>query len=340
MKHLSAIFTACALLAAALPALAGEKTIYGSDNRAEFYEAVIPVVRAALPAAVSLFMDTSLSETAGGYKIKSVTLGHESRRFCPGQRFLDQPVAAFCSGTLVAPDLVLTAGHCMGRKDQPPSRCGRTRFVFGYNLASAGSGPRAVARDDVYSCAMVDAYKFDGSGDYALVRLDRPVRGRRPAVARRAPPEPGEPLFAIGGPYGLPLKVLEDAHVRSVNPAHGSFVTNLDASTGNSGGGVFSAVDGRLIGVHVASADSDRVYIPLPPGHGLPPGDARVLAGKCQVISVFAASGGSGKLAYALAAVPGFYELIGAERVGEAAAMPPVGAQASGRDLSRFGLLP
>lgn len=332
--------------ALALPSLAAaqNKTIYGEDSRLDFYEVTDRAERAAMRSAVSLFRDTALAGEGHELTVKGALFGDERRAICPGQKFFEQRSAAFCSGTLIAPDLVLTAGHCMGDKNKPPSRCERTRFVFGYAVSAEGEATDTVAKTEVYSCSKVEIYANGSAGDYSVVRLDRPVRGR-PAARLHAGafPEVGSGIFTVGGPYGLPLKVVNDAVLRFMNREKTFFGTNLDTSGGNSGGGIFAASDGALIGVHTASWDPDLVEIPLPRGHGLPADDARVKAGKCKTITTLEQAGGNGKKGYVLSKIPGLTALLrgdsrGAEQ--EVVDMPVTDIPAERADLSRFGAFP
>jgi hypothetical protein len=48
--------------------------------------------------------------------------------FCEGERFVDQPSPGSCSGFLIAPDLLVTAGHCSLVQDF----CSKFRWVFGF----------------------------------------------------------------------------------------------------------------------------------------------------------------------------------------------------------------
>ncbi len=330
MKALSALFL---LLSLPLCAAAGSKTIYGDDSRLDFFEVTNPLERSAMMKAVSIFRATALEEEGGGFRVRGGLFGSEARRLCPGQRFMEQRGGAYCSGTLIGPDLVLTAGHCMGPKDKPADRCGSARFVFGFSVENRGDVPFRVPAADVYSCEKVEIYKYDGDGDFAVVRLDRPVAGRTPAsIYTRELPAVGRRVFTVGGPYGLPLKVLNDATVRLVDERNKFFRTNLDTSGGNSGGGVFSSLTGLLLGVHTASFDPDLVEVPLPEGHGLPETDARVIEGKCKVITRLEQDGGGGKKAYGLSAIPGLAELVaggtakslmGADEIPDISSDPP-----------------
>jgi len=338
------ILIAAFALALPLQAAAQNKTIYGGDSRLDFYEVTDRAERVAMMSAVSLFRDTTLPDAGDVFAVGGAIFGHERRAICPGQKFFDQRSAAFCSGTLIAPDLVLPAGHCMGDKNKPPSRCERARFVFGYAVSAEGETTDTVAKANVYSCAKVEIYANGAAGDYSVVRLDRPVHGRPAARMHSGSfPAAGSAIFTVGGPYGLPLKVVNDAAVRFINEAGTFFGTNLDTSGGNSGGGIFSARDGKLIGVHTASWDPDLVEIPLPPNHGLQPEDARVKAGKCKTITALEQDGGRGKKGYVLSKIPGLAGLLRGDARGaaeEAVDVPVADIPAGRADLSRFGSIP
>lgn len=341
---MKAVIAVCFLFLAPQPSAAGSKTLYGGDSRLDFFEVTDPAERAAMPAAVSIFRDTTLKEDGDVYVVGGALFGHERREICPGERFWEQRSAAYCSGTLVAPDLVVTAGHCMGEKNKEPSRCERARFVFGYAVSTEGEATDTIAKSNVYSCAKVEIYANNAAGDYAVVRLDRPVRGRAAARPHMdVLPSAGSGIFTVGGPYGLPLKVVNDASVRFMSKAGTFFGTNLDTSGGNSGGGIFAARDGSLIGVHTASWDPDLVEIPLPPGHGLPAEDARVKAGKCKTITALEQDGGAGKKGYVLSRIPGLAALLRGDARGareEAVNVPPTQLTDGRLDLSRFGVIP
>src|SRR4029453_16702871 len=72
------------------------------------------------------------------------TLG-ERLNVCPDERFASQPANADCSATLIAPDIMLTAGHCI-------NNCADSRFVFDYYVTANGTLP-AITQDDVYACS-------------------------------------------------------------------------------------------------------------------------------------------------------------------------------------------
>jgi MYXO-CTERM domain-containing protein len=97
-----------------------------------------------------------------------------------------------------------------------------------------------------------------------VVRLDREVVGRTPAVVNAAPtalPD-DHPLVINGYPTGLPLKIDDGANVRDARAdTLDFFVANLDTFGGNSGSGVFDDTTKQLVGILVRG-EVDYVFDP------------------------------------------------------------------------------
>lgn len=175
---------------------------------------------------------------------------------CSDERFAEQPSGSTCSGFLIAPDLVVTAGHCVGG----PSVCAETKMVFGF-VADEGATSdvsTSVPVDDVYSCSEIVARRYESSGpsidnlDFAVLRLDRPVTDRQPVELRTT----GEialdvPVGVAGGYLGLPLKIAGGATVTG-NSGTARFEANLDTGPGVSGGPVFNLDTGVVEGILVS----------------------------------------------------------------------------------------
>jgi V8-like Glu-specific endopeptidase len=121
---------------------------------------------------------------------------------CSNVRFRSQPSLGYCSGFLVAPNAVGTAGHCLA--DVP---CTSTKFVFGFTAnASGGGAPTTVPADNVYQC--VSATTNYPTADWALAVLDRPVTIAPPMNLRyTGQVAVGDPMTIIGYPYGMPEKI-------------------------------------------------------------------------------------------------------------------------------------
>lgn len=178
-------------------------------------------------------------------------------RLCSNVRYRGQPTLSypaprgggFCTGFLVAPDLIVSAAHCMYFTGFD---CPKTRFVFGYQAdASGGNVPTSVPQEDVYSCTQsTDVFLPDFAEDWVLYKLDRPVAKRVPLVVRyTSGPAVNTPLLTIGHPNGLPLKFSPSGTVTSTT-ATLEFEHNLDVFSGNSGGPVFDRDSGVVQGIH------------------------------------------------------------------------------------------
>jgi hypothetical protein len=248
------------------------KVIYGEDNRMEIYE-VSPFERHLARSTATMVHKQNISQNnIRGYTLNQSSLREfmefqteemsevmgETITFCQEEKFVDQPSAGSCSGFLIGPDLLVTAGHCA----ELENFCSDYKWVFDYKVdeesQKAGSD---LKYDDIYSCKKVISSKLDmpKSLDYALIQLDRKVIGRRPLDYRReGTVEAGAEIMVIGSPSGLPLKVANGARVRS-NDHSAYFSANLDTFQGNSGSAVFNAKTGKVEGILVRG-EEDYVF--------------------------------------------------------------------------------
>lgn len=181
---------------------------------------------------------------------KVVEAAAAGMKFCDGERFIEQPNPGMCSGFLIAPDLIMTAGHCA----DIPTFCSEYRWVFGFQVnPETKKAGVDIKEEDIYKCKkVVSATLSNPLGlDYAVVQLDRAVTGREPLEMRiddKVATATG--LVVIGSPSGLPLKVAAGANVRK-NDHPMYFSANLDTFQGNSGSAVFNAETGVVEGILV-----------------------------------------------------------------------------------------
>jgi V8-like Glu-specific endopeptidase len=224
------------------------KVIYGTDDRLDFFDVAEQLWKTKSESTVALIQSSKLKNSGSGFSIATTNYG-QSQSLCKTEPFYEQVSAAFCSGSLIGPDLIITAGHCI----RTASSCSTTKFVFNFAYKIKGVDPKNVGADDVYSCKELIHSELDNStmNDFAIVRLDRKVVGRSPLpIRQQGQIGLGDNLVVIGHPSGLATKIAGGATVRDVSKGP-YFVTNLDTYGGNSGSAVFNADTGIVEGILV-----------------------------------------------------------------------------------------
>jgi len=203
--------------------------------------------------ALLAFLAAPLALHAGeGGTLRGLMTGDDSRGW-EGVGRLDIAGASFCTGALIADNLVLTAAHCLydkttGRRFAPEE----IEFLAGWRSGRAEAyrgARRAVAHP---------GYQPDGNdraSDLALIELDQPIRN--PSVSP----------FATGKLPFLTREVgvVSYAHDRAEMPsmqntchvlgrARNTLVLDCDVDFGSSGAPVFDFSTGAPIIVSVVSA--------------------------------------------------------------------------------------
>ncbi len=262
------------------------KSIYGEDNRKDFFE-MAPQFQALADSVVSFWKADKIETlNPGGVRLKTVNFG-ERLNLCPGEKFREQPIGAFCSGSLVGEDLVMTAGHCIKNETD----CQNARMVFGFGVKRQGEAAvTALPAAEVYSCSRIVKRFLGGEpgssnptgqnlgADYALIKLDRKVPNHRPLpVNRGAKLKRGDGIFVIGHPVGLPVKLAGYATVRDFSKV-GYFVADLDTFGGNSGSAVFNVKTKKIEGILVRG---DEDFLDSPAG--------------CTTMATYEQTGGRGE---------------------------------------------
>lgn len=238
--------------------------IYGEDNRVEPYEYHDQAwAEHALSATVALIKKSRIDDSNPNDIKVTNSLLYDKYNFCADEAFASQNSVASCTGTLIAPDLVLTAGHCLGDDlGEEQQVCEGYSFVFGFSWKPSGQ-LRTISQDDVYDCQEVLVVKNPGLSvdrellDYAVIQLDREVtqdKNVSPVFLERRTLKTSSPLVVAGHPYGIPIKLADGAKsFRNGEPDLISFDSNLDTFGGNSGSGVYvdsPNADKPVIGIH------------------------------------------------------------------------------------------
>lgn len=201
----------------------------------------------------AIFRNTSLKKRGDG-DYDSVNWSSDNLGFCADTKFAGQPHLANCSASLIAPDIILTAAHCV---DDAKKGCGDFKIVFDYAM---GEDLKIIKKDLVYECKKVLYHNFDPTmqaDDIAIVQIDRKVTDRRPVKISKAYLELNEELTMIGYPLGLPQKADEQGRTSTIDRTNKSFKHNIDTFSCNSGGPIFNK-KGEQVGVLVRGTGSNQ----------------------------------------------------------------------------------
>lgn len=145
-----------------------------------------------------------------------------------------------CTGTLVAYNLLLTAGHCFADAQDAVG----LEVWFNYQEGPGGQAPQP----DKYKILSLVERKQDAALDYALVRLSG-APGLRWGVSAIGAytPQVGEQVTLVQHPGGIP-KVIEAGKVASIAGTEITY-NDLDTQGGSSGSGILDKW-GHVVGVH------------------------------------------------------------------------------------------
>ncbi len=214
------------------------KAIYGDDNRIDLSSHSDATVVELGKSVAGIAKNHLLAATEDGYSFKQMRLG-----LCEGQSFREQFTLPFCSAFLIAPNVLLTAGHCVDEENF----CANNKIVFDFDISAADAGK--LSQKQVFECESVLAYKNERLIDYGIIILKESISDRPSLLLRRSGMiTESEELFVIGHPSGLPMKYADDGYV-SYNFIDTFFKTDLDTFAGNSGSPVFNKATGVVEGI-------------------------------------------------------------------------------------------
>lgn len=237
-----------------------DKVDYGEDNQIEAYQASPALGRMARSTAVMVFSDSLRRSALGGFDLAPISL-KVMDNLCSGERFAEQPAPGFCSGFLVGPDLLVTAGHCV---DGLATSCASSTWVFDFAMdPQTGKAGQGIAAKNIYNCKKIIRHAVDWDGDdpldFALIQLDRVVTDRAPLKVREEGVVPDNAsLTMMGYPSGLPLKVALHGKIRA-NTDPVIFTGAIDSFHGSSGSPVVNATTLEVEGI-LSSGEDDYVW--------------------------------------------------------------------------------
>jgi V8-like Glu-specific endopeptidase len=222
------------------------QAFYGTDDRKELFELSGRDLEDA-DSVAALFPAAQVLDWGDGRSALLTVQYGEYYNLCPSERFREQPSGSFCSGVLVAPDIIATAAHCIEGKNVSD-----IRIVFGYRMRDETTPELVIPNSEIYHGVEVIGWQHNDSGsDWALIRLDRSVPNHRIAPIRKdGAISDSQPVQVIGHPKGLPVKFAGGAKVRD-NRYRAFFTANLDSYAGNSGSPVFNSMTHEVEGILV-----------------------------------------------------------------------------------------
>ncbi|MEM7235079.1 MAG: trypsin-like peptidase domain-containing protein [Planctomycetota bacterium] len=215
-----------------------QKIIYGEDDRMDVYEVDDADLLKAYDSTVVFISRENLQRLDDDtFRLVGPIYGEE-QMLCRDEPYWSQPSPGWCSGFLVAPDIVATAGHCVNDSGE----CRDSVMVFGFRMLDKNTPQIDIPASQVYFCQGIVGRDLSDTGpDWALIKLDREVPDHEPLPIRREGQiRTGQDVVMIGHPAGLPSKITPGAQVRA-RSAPSYFVATLDAYAGNSGSAVFNA---------------------------------------------------------------------------------------------------
>lgn len=223
-----------------------QKVIYGVDDRVDVFQVKDEAILNDADSVVALFSSNDVVDNGDGTSTLQTQNFGTSQNLCRRERFRNQPVGAFCSGFLVAPDIIATAGHCVDADNVTT-----IRFVFGFRMVDASTPQTVISNTEIYQGVNLVGRQLSDAADWALVQVDRPVANHNVVTIRRSEKIANDQaVHVIGHPVGLPTKVAGGATVRDNNP-DAFFVANLDTYGGNSGSPVFNSNTHEVEGILV-----------------------------------------------------------------------------------------
>jgi hypothetical protein len=165
-----------------------------------------------------------------------------------------QPDLSTCTGTLIAPDLVLCAGHCVSDPNDLNGRSGSVTFDFETNCDGtrpSGYNPKFYKVNKTIR----SKYTETGGLDYSLLQLKTPVAGVAPVPMRSDLPSVNDEVFEVHHPQAITKKVSArhtgaQARISKIDFSNGYryLFANCDLTGGSSGSALFDMA-GRIIGI-------------------------------------------------------------------------------------------
>lgn len=249
----TALFFSTAQAKLVVSTTVGTSAIYGTDNR-QFITSKTDKKIKELSSSVALIVQKEMVTSKWPTSLISADLlsDKNKRNLCVDQKFASHHSLSSCTGLLIAPDLVASAGHCFMSEDD----CRNKNIIFEVLEKNENEAGYKVFKKQVYECKEIVKSAFDDSyNDFAVIRLKKRIYDRIPLrLRRKGKISTTDKVFMIGHPLGLPQVLSTEAKVIETTEEH-FFKTTLDSFEGNSGSPVFNARTLEVEGILVRGED-------------------------------------------------------------------------------------
>lgn len=234
-------------------AFANNKAIYGRDDRFDYFQMKDAKMLKLSNAVAAQIYDSNLDQVGEKFVYSYPRYGEVGfpHRICDTEKFARQQTGANCTGFLIAPDVMVTAGHCISHD----SDCQDFQWAFDYKYTTASISKNIeFTSKQLVRCSKIIDRVLAGSEtglDYAVIKLERKMTDREILKVRTdGKVDDKDKMTVIGFPAGIPMKFTLNGNIRD-NSQNEQFIVDNDTFRGNSGSPVINSKTGVVEGILV-----------------------------------------------------------------------------------------